>query len=270
MEKFRIWLEEFLKGSGKNILTAAVILFGGLFLIKIISRLTKNSLRKTPLERTTTSFIISIINFALYAVLIYFTAVTLFPELNAGVIAVLGSAALAVGLALKDSLSDFASGIMIIFNKPFKEGDYIQVDGCEGTIRAIHLLHTEIYTSDNKRIVINNSRVNSNSIINYSDRPTRRVDLTFSAAYGSDIDKVKSVLTEIARKHPLVLEEPAPLVRLAKHGDSALIFNFRVWVKNSDYWTVYYDMNEEVYKRFAEVGIEIPYSRITVDINKED
>lgn len=270
MESFKNWLNEFLSGTGKNILTAAVLLFVGLFAIKIISRFCKNSLQKTSIARTTVSFVISIIHFVLYAVLVYACVMSIFPEINAGVIAVLGSATIAVGLALKDSLSDFASGIMIIFNKPFKEGDYISVNGCEGNIRSIHLLYTEIYTTDNKKIIINNSKVSGNSIVNYSARPTRRVDLQFSVAYGSDIDKVKSVLNDVAKSHPLVLETPAPLIRLYNHGDSALVFNFRVWVNNSDYWTVYYDMNERVYERFNENGIEIPFNRLTVDIKKED
>ncbi len=268
MESFKSWLSEFLSGTGLNILTAAVVLFLGLFVIKVIARIGKNSLQKTPLAKTTVSFVISIIHFVLYAVLVYAVAVILFPKLNAGVIAVLGSAAIAVGLALKDSLSDFASGIMIIFNKPFKEGDYISVDGCEGTIRAIKLLHTEIYTSDNKKIVLNNSRVNSNAVINYSARPTRRVDLEFSVAYGSNIEEVKKALLDIAEKHEKILDEPTPLVRLYQHGSSGLIFRFRVWVNNADYWSVYYDINELVYNRFNELGIEIPYDRLTVDIAK--
>lgn len=270
MENFEIWLNGFLAGTGKNIVTALVVLFVGLFLIKIISRVSKNSLQKTPLERTTVSFVISIINFALYAVLIYLVLSALIPNVSAGVIAILGSAALAVGLALKDSLSDFASGIMIIFNKPFKEGDYISVDGCEGTIRSIHLLHTVIYTGDNKKVVLNNSRVNGNQIINYSARPTRRVDLEFSAAYGSDLEKVKSVLSDAACSHPLVLKTPEPFVRLYQHGSSSLIFRCRVWVNNDDYWTVYYDLTETVYDRFNAEGIEIPFDNVTVHVERKE
>lgn len=270
MESFKVWLNGFLAGSGKNILTALVVLFIGLFVIKIVSRVSKNSLQKTSLERTTISFVISIIHFALYAVLIYLVASILIPNVSAGLIAVLGSAALAIGLALKDSLSDFASGIMIIFNKPFKEGDYISVDDCEGTIRSIHLLHTVIYTGDNKKIVLNNSKVNGNRIINYSARPTRRVDLEFSAAYGSDINKVKQVLTDIAYNHPLVLKTPEPFVRLYQHAASSLVFRCRVWVNNSDYWTVYYDITESVYEKFNVEGIEIPFNNVTVHLEKKE
>ena len=270
MEKFVDWLNEFLAGTGKNLFTAIVVLVIGLFVIKLVGRISKNSLEKTSIERTTVSFIISIINFALYAVLFYFVLVTAFPNLGAGIIAILGSAALAVGLALKDSLSDFAGGIMIIFNKPFKEGDFISVDGVEGTIKAIHLLHTVIYTVDNKKVVINNSRVNSNKVINFSARPTRRVDMEFSAKYGCDIEEVKKAIDSVVSNHEKVLKTPAPLIRVGEYGPSGLIFRCRVWVNNADYWDVYYDLNERVYDKFRESGIVIPYDTVTVQIeNKE-
>ncbi|MBR1748075.1 MAG: mechanosensitive ion channel [Clostridia bacterium] len=269
MENIAARLEEFLSGTGRHILAALIVLFVGLLLIKIIDRASTNSLRKSKIERTTVSFVMAIVHFALYAILIYLVLSTLMPNLSAAIIAVLGSAALAVGLALKDSLADFAGGIMIIFNKPFKEGDFINVNGVDGIVKSIHLLYTELYSADNKKIVVNNSKINTNVVTNYSSRPTRRVDLEFSAAYGSDIDKVKEVLTEIALSHPKVLKTPAPLVRLCEHGESALKFRFRVWVNNADYWTVYYDVNETVYKRFAEEGIEIPFTNVTVHVKKE-
>lgn len=270
MEEFKIWITGFLAGTGKSILIASVILTAGFLAVKIAARSARVALQRTPIERTTVSFIVSIINFSLYAVVIYFAAEALVPDVSAGLIAVLGSAALAVGLALKDSVGDFAGGVMIIFNKPFKEGDYIEVDGCEGTIRSIHLLYTVVYTSDNKKIVINNSRVASNRIINYSARPTRRVDLEFSAGYGSDIEKVKKVLADIAAENPLILDNPQPLIRLYRHGESALIFRFRVWVDNENYWTVWYDVNEKVYEKFKEEGIEIPFRNVTLHIDKPE
>lgn len=266
MDNFIDWLNEFLAGTGKNLFTAIVVLVIGLFIIKLVGKISKNSFERTSLERTTVSFIVSIVNFALYAVLFYFVLVTAFPNLGAGIIAILGSAALAVGLALKDSLSDFASGIMIIFNKPFKEGDFISVDGVEGTIKAIHLLHTVVYTADNKKVVINNSRVNSNKVINFSARPTRRVDLEFTTAYGSDIDKVKEAIFAVVDAHEKILKTPAPLIRLGQHGPSGLIFRCRVWVNNADYWDVYYDLNEKIYEKFRASGIVIPYETLTVHI----
>ena len=270
MQDFYKNVYEFFSGTGLNILMALIILFLGLLLIKIIGRVSRNSLRKSAIERTTTSFIMAIIHFALYAILIYLVLSTLLPGLSALIIAVLGSAAVTVGLALKDSLADFAAGIMIIFNKPFKEGDFVSIDGVEGTVKSIHLLFTELNSIDNKKIMLNNGKVRSTVVVNYSARPTRRVDLEFSAAYGSDIDHVISVLTEVANSHPLILKTPEPLIRLCQHGSSGLVFRFRVWVNNADYWTVYYDMNETVYKRFKEENIVIPYTNVTVHVQKEE
>ena len=270
MDAFLEKLKVFLAGTGKNIVTALVVLFMGLVVIKIISRVSKNSLQKTSMARTTISFVVSIIHFALYALLIYLVISILVPNVSAGLIAVLGSAALAVGLALKDSLSDFASGIMIIFNKPFKEGDYIEVDGVEGTIKSIRLMHTVIYTSDNKKVVVNNRNVNSDKIINYSARPTRRVDLEFSAAYGSDLEEVKKAITETVLAHEKVLKNPEPLVRLYQHAESSLVFRCRVWVNNPDYWDVYYDLTENVYNRFKQDGIDIPFKTVTVNFPSKE
>lgn len=269
MVEFRIWLNNFLAVTGINILKAAVILASGFLLARIATSATRIGLQRTPIERTTTTFVISIINVATYAVVVYFALNALVPNISAGLIAVLGSAALAVGLALKDSLGDFAGGIMIIFNKPFSEGDYIEVDGTEGTIRAIRLLHTVIYTSDNKKVVIGNGRISRSKIVNYSARPTRRVDMEFSCAYGSDVARAKGVLLDLAKSHPAVLSAPEPLVRLYKLGDSALIFRVRAWVNNKDYWTVWYDMQERVYERFGEEGIVIPYASVSVHLARD-
>lgn len=267
MEEISKKTYEFFSGVGLNFLVALVILFIGLLLIRIIGKVSRNSLRKSTIERTTTSFIMAIIHFALYAILFYLVLSTLMPNISAAIIAILGSAAVAIGLALKDSLADFAAGIMIIFNKPFKEGDYISVDGVEGTVQSIHLLFTELSSADNKKIIVNNGKIRSDIVTNYSARPTRRVDMEFSVAYGSDIDRVKEVLTEIAANHPLVLQTKEPVIRLYQHGPSGLVFRFRVWVKNDDYWTVLYDINEIVYKRFVEEKIDIPYTTFTIHVS---
>ncbi len=268
MQNFNAWLQSFLDGYGYNILKAAVVLLFGLFVVKIISRVSKVSLQRTPLERTTITFIDSIIKFALYLVLFYWVISIIIPKISAGLIAILSSMALAIGLALKDSLSNFASGIMIIFNKPFREGDYVSIGGDEGTIKSIGLLNTCLYTVDNKKVVIANSSVVNSTITNFSARPTRRVDLEFSATYGTDMDLVKSVLKQTVSENKLILTEPEPLIRLYKHGENGLIFRCRVWVNNSDYWTVYYDLMEAVYNNFNKNGITIPVRQLS--ITKED
>ncbi len=269
MNNFLEWLESFFSGNGYNILKAVVVLLFGLFIVKIVSRVSKVSLQRSPLERTTITFIDSIIKFALYLVLFYSVISIIFPTISAGLIAVLSSMAIAIGLALKDSLSNFASGIMIIFNKPFREGDYVSIGSDEGTIKSIGLLNTCLYTVDNKKVVIANSRVVNATITNFSARPTRRIDLEFSASYGSDLDFVKNTLKQTVNNNSLILTEPEPLIRLYKHGESGLIFRCRVWVNNADYWTVYYDLVEAVYNDFNKNGIAIPFNQLSVHINEK-
>lgn len=270
MENILNWLKNFFSGSGVNLLKSVVVLLFGLFIVKIVSRISKTSLQRTPLERTSITFIISIIKFVLYLVLFYFVISFIFPTVSAGLIAVLSSIALAIGLALKDSLSNFASGIVIIFNKPFKEGDYVTIGSDAGTIKSIGLLNTCLYSVDNKKIVIANSRVVNNTITNFSARPTRRIDLEFSAPYGSDLDIVKNILKTVVDNHNLILKEPEPLIRLYQHGENALIFRCRVWVNNSDYWSVYYDLMENVYNAFDANGIAIPFKQLSVHLNEKE
>jgi small conductance mechanosensitive channel len=267
MQEFGESLKVFLSGTGLRIIIAFTALFFGLLVIKIVTRISKNSLHKTAIERTTVSFIISIIHFSLYILLAYIVADILFPDMSAGLIAALGSAALAIGLALKDSLSNFASGVIIIFTKPFREGDYVGIgDTAEGTVVSIGLLSTSLLTIDNKKIIISNSSIISQTVTNYSERPTRRIDFKVYVSYGSDIEKVKKTLLALADSHPLALKEPAPLARLMEQGDSALIFTFRVWVKSSDYWTLYYDLNESMLAALEKAGINVPYNQLTVHI----
>ena len=264
MNEFWEEVKNFLSTYGVRILFAFAILFIGLFLIKIISRVGKNTLRKSPLERTTSSFVIAILTFAMYLILAYCFATTLVPDVSAGLVAALGAGAVAIGLALKDSLGNFASGVSIIITKPFREGDYVSIGGTEGTVKAIGILATTLHTPDNKKITISNTAVFNSVVINYSARPTRRIDLDISVSYDSDIELVKKTLIDIAKDHPLVQDDPEPLCRLHNMGEYSLVFRYRVWVKNSDYWDVYWDLNEKIISKFRELGINIPFKTITL------
>lgn len=260
----------FFQTTGLNILIALVVLVLGLIIIKTVSRIAKSSLRRTAMEGATASFVVSIINFALKLVLLFLFIGIIFPDASTGLIAALGTAGLAIGLALQGSLSNFANGIIIIFTKPFKEGDYVKIGSIEGSIRSIDILTTELLTPDNKKIVLNNTKVITSEITNFSARPSRRLDLRFSVAYGSDMKKVMAILNDIANRHEKVMDSPAPLIRMSEHGDSAIIFNFRVWVPTPEYWNTYYDMIEQVYFAFEENNIEIPYGKLDVYLNKND
>ncbi|MDD4315636.1 MAG: mechanosensitive ion channel family protein [Clostridia bacterium] len=257
-------ITSFLENTGLNILMAVVVLFLGLLIIKTVSRVSKSSLQRTAVEGATASFIVSIINFTLKLVLLFLVISLLFPNASTGLIAVLGTAGLAIGLALQGSLSNFANGMIIIFTKPFKEGDYVEIGSIAGSIRSIGILTTELLTPDNKKIVLNNTKVINSDITNYSARPTRRLDMTFAVACGSDMQKVASLLKEVAASHPNILDTPAHIIRMLKQENCAVTFAFRVWVPTSMYWDIYFDITEKVYFTFELNGIKPALNRMVL------
>ncbi len=241
----------------------------GIIVVKIVLKIFNAILKKTRLNHLATNFIETIAKVVLYVV--YLMAVMKAVGIDtSGVLAILASCSLAFSLALQSTLSDFSSGMILVSNKPFKEGDFIEASGVSGTVEKITLSSTKIKTGDNKIITVPNSSIASSNIINYSSMEKRRVDLTFSAGYGADVEKVKQVITSELEKHPLVLHDDDYTVRLLNQGDSALEFVCRCWTKNSDYWSVYFDLNENMYKRFNAEGIEIPYNKLDVNIIKND
>jgi small conductance mechanosensitive channel len=271
MEEIQSWLNSFFESTGINIVTALVVLFAGLTIAKLISRISRVYLQKTPMQSTTISFIISIINFILYLVIVFSCISIVFPKASTQLIAILGASALAVGLALQGSLANFASGIIIIFTKPFKEGDYVEVGSlAAGTVKSIGLLHTEILSINNQKIILSNSNVTNNTITNYNAKMTRQLDFIFNVGYGADIEEVKKLLVDIANNHEKVLKVPTPLVRLLEHGENSLKVRFRAWTNTSEYWSVYYDIQETVYKTFQEKGILVPYKKIKVLPNDKE
>lgn len=266
-------LINFLETTGLNILISIVLLFLGLIIIKIVRRVSKSSLQRTSIEGATASFVVSIINLVLHLILILIVVSVLFPNASTGLIAALGTAGLAIVFALQGSLSNFANGIIIIFTKPFKEGDSVKLDSVEGSIRSIGILTTELVTFDNKKVVLSNTKVINSTIINYSARPTRRIDLNFSVEYGSDIKKVKALLDEIAANHENILDTPKPLIRMSELGESSINFIFRVWTPTGQCRNVTFDVLDQAYNAFLENGIEIPYNKMDIYVtnkNKED
>lgn len=180
------------------------------------------------------------------------------------ILTILGSIGLGVGLALKGGFADLAGGIQILISKYFVKGDYIVTCGVEGVVQKITFLYTLLYTTDNKSIIIPNGRLTNEVITNVSANKERRVDLVFSVAYDTSIEKVKAILNEIARQHEKILQDRDIFVRLEKHNSSSLDFKVRVWSKKEDYWTVYFDLMEQVKNRFDAEGIEIPYNKLDV------
>lgn len=180
------------------------------------------------------------------------------------IVALLGSIGIGVGLALKGSLSDLAGGIQILASRYFSKGDYIVTCNVEGIVQRITFLYTILHTIDNKFIVVPNSKLSGEVIVNAGANEERRVDCIFSVSYNSSVDKVKELLTDIAKNHALILQDKDVFVRLSKHNSSSLDFTMRVWTKKETYWDVFFDLQELVKKRFDQEGIEIPYNKIDI------
>lgn len=184
-------------------------------------------------------------------------------------VAALGAAGVTAGLGLKDSISQFASGIQILFNQPFHSGDFIEIEGMKGRVLDIHFMYTTLIMEDNRRVTIPNDHMTSNNIINYTAGDLRRADLVFSISYSEDIAKAKGVLYRVARENPHVVDEPAPHVVVKEHGASSVNLMCQVWCRSNNYLTAYYSMQEAVKLAFDENNIEIPFEQLDVHIKNE-
>ncbi len=253
----------------QKIVFALIVLIVGLLIIKGIVKFLNRILDKKHVDPTLRPFLKSTVSVGLKALLIV-AIVGILDIPTASFVALFGAVGLAIGLAFQGSLSNFAGGVLILVTRPFKVGDYIDAAGQSGTVEAIQILYTELVSLDNKVIRIPNGSLSNASVTNYSEKPTRRVDLQFTAAYEADTDKVIGVLTSIAMNHPKVFEDPAPFVRMSEHGDSAVTYTVRVWVNSADYWDVYFDVIETVKKRFDEAAISIPYPQLDVRVSQPE
>lgn len=253
---------------GLKILLAAVVLIFGLVLIKYLVKIVVKSKGFNKIDKTVQTFIKSALSITLKTLLIISVIGILGVPLTS-IIAVLASAGLAIGLALQGALSNFAGGIMILVFRPFKVGDFVDNGTHMGTVDSITIFYTRLLTIDNKLITIPNSTMTNASITNFSAKEQRRVDFKFTASYNDDVEKVKSILIEIAQNHPLVLKDPPIMSRLLAHGPNSLEYVLRVWCQAPDYWTIYFDINETVKKEFDAQGIEIPFSQMDVHIKEK-
>ena len=254
---------------GTQIILALVIFIVGRMAVGIISGTIKKVMTKANLDPILVSFLSGILRTVMLLLVIVFSLSQLGLD-TTSLVALLGAAGLAVGFALKDSLSHFAAGVMLILFRPFKVGDFVEVDGVMGSVDQITIMSTRLKSPDNKVIIIPNSNVFGNTMTNFSDQPTRRVDMVFGIGYGSDLLKAKAILEEMVNAHELTLAEPAPKVAVSELADSSVNFIVRPWVNAADYWTVYWGMMEAVKLRFDQEGIEIPFPQVSVHMEKDD
>ncbi|TYQ15673.1 UNVERIFIED_CONTAM: small conductance mechanosensitive channel [Acetivibrio alkalicellulosi] len=251
-----------------NVIGAIVLIIVGLWLIKGIMRIVDSSLKKYNKDKTLYSFVNAITRFSLKLVL-FFTAASVLGIPLESFMVLLGAAGLAIGFALKDNLANLSGGVIILGFRPFNVGDFIQSQGEMGTVTDIQLLYTTINTPDNRKVIIPNSDMVTSKLINFNVEKTRRVDFKFGVGYEADIKKVKEILNDISNNHPLVLEDPKPFIGLLEHGDNAIIYTVRVWCETANYWTVFYDVQEEAKLKFDENNINIPYPQLDVHMIKE-
>lgn len=248
-----------------NIVAAIAIFIIGRWVIRIIHRLLLKGLERAKVEPILIKFLGNIV----YTVLLIFVILAAVNQLGVqttSLIALLGAAGLAVGLALQGSLANFAAGVLLIIFRPYRVGDYIEGGGVAGTVDEVQIFTTILNTPDNRRVVVPNGQMMGGTITNYSSHPTRRVDLVASVSYDDDSDKVRAVLQSIVESDERVLADPPPNVRMTAHGDSSVDWIVRPWVKTEDYWGVYWDLTETIKRRFDEEGITIPYPQRDVHL----
>ncbi len=271
MEQFltKIWeaLAELAMSVGLKLVYAILLLIIGLRISRFICKRLAKSRAFEKMETGVSKFIVNLVKVFLNT-LIFISAALILGVPATSFITILGSAGLAIGMALQGSLSNVAGSIMIMIFKPYKVGDFVEAAGVSGTVQEINLFYTVLTTPDNKRITCPNGAVSNAVIVDYSTEETRRVDLSFSVAYGTDVTKMRTLLLETAAANGLVLKDPAPDARLSSHGDSALTFHLRVWCNAADYWTVYFDLMEAVNGALVQNNIEIPFPQVDVHMKQ--
>ena len=249
--------------AGKNILAAIIVYIVGRFLIALIQRIVSNMLLRRKVEISIQTFLKSLISILLNTLLIV-SVVSALRINTTSFAALLASAGVAVGMALSGNLQNLAGGLIILFFKPYKVGDWIEAQNISGSVTAIQIMHTLVTTADNKVVYVPNGAMSSGVIINYSRMETRRVEWVVGVDYGEDIDKVKRTVMGLIEQDGRILKEPAPVIALQALDASSVNVTIRVWVSNKDYWDVYFEMNKKIYDEFNKQGIDFPFPQLTI------
>lgn len=252
---------------GTNIVGALAVFIIGRMVAKFIVKLLGKAMTKAKLDETLSSFLGNIIYFA-FLTFVIITALGTLGVNTTSFAAVIAAAGLAIGLALQGSLSNFASGVLIIIFKPFAKGDYIEAAGSSGSVEEVTIFTTKLKTPDNKVVIIPNGGITSGSIVNYSKEKTRRVDMVFGIGYDDDMKLAKKTLEKILSKDDRVLKKPEPVIAVAELGDSSVNIVCRPWVKTPDFWGVKFDTIEAVKNEFDKLGISIPFPQRDVHVHE--
>ena len=250
---------------GSRISLAVATLLVGLWLTGWLSQRMDDHMKRLDVEVTLRRFLKSVTSLVL-KILVLITVASMLGVATTSFIAVLGAAGLAIGLALRDSLSNFAGGVLMIIFKPYKVGDFVEMQGQSGTVQAIQILNTVLLTADNKTVFIPNGPIINGNVTNHTNEHKRRVEVNLGIGYGSDIDVARKTLLAIVNADQRILSEPAPDVVVAELGESAVVLRVRAWVSTPDYWSVFFAIQEEAKKSFDVAGVEIPFPQRTIHV----
>ena len=260
-------LKDFVAQYGLKLLGAIAVLIIGLWIIKMLVRASFKIMDRSKIDPSLSSFLKSLVDILLKILLIISVMGMMGIEMTS-FIAILGAAGLAIGMALSGTLQNFAGGVMVLIFKPYKVGDLIDAQGYLGIVKEIQIFVTILTTLDNKTVIIPNGPLSNGSLTNYSTQPERRVDWVFGIAYGDDYDTAKAMLLKMMEEDKRILKNPAPFVALGELADSSVNLTVRAWVKASDYWDVFFDMNEKFYKNAEQAGLSIPFPQMDVHLDK--
>ena len=268
MNKIVETITYFITTYSLKVVGAILIFFIGKWLARYLSKLLGKILRKNNMDETLTSFLGHITYYTLFLLVLIAAAGQLGIN-TTSFLTIVGAAGLAVGLALKDSLSNFASGVMLILFRPFKVGDYVTAGGQAGTVESIDIFNTILKTPDNQTVIVPNSSITTDVITNVNAKPTRRIDLVVGIGYDDNIGEAKSVLEDLIKADSRILSDPAPTVAVSELADSSVNFVVRPWVKTADYWAVRFDLTEKIKLTFDEKSISFPYPQQDVHMYTE-
>ena len=258
----------FFQKRGGDLLEAAFIIVVGMVLTRLLIKMLKRGFEKSKLDPTYHKFLLSMIKYILYA-LIWTIALSPLVDMTS-IVTMLGVGGVAISFAVKDSLSNLAGGFIVLFTKPFKVGDFVEIDSLSGTVEQITTFQTKLVTFDNKAIFIPNGQVSGSRITNYSAEENRLLILNFSVEYSTDISMAKNVIMEMLRRNDMILQQPEPAIRVSEYADSGITLSLRVWLKTEQYWDLYWTLMEDVKRVFDENGIVIPYKKLDVNLLKPE
>ena len=251
-----------------TLITAIIIFIVGIILTKLIVKILGKGLQRSKLDITAHGFIKSLVRIALYTIVVVIALSSTKIVDMSSLVAIIGAAGLAVGLALQSSLSNLAGGFIILFFFFFTVGDFIESNFVSGAVNSITILYTRLLTADNKVIYIPNGQVSGSKIVNFTQEKQRRLDMSFGISYSNDYHKAIEIIKEVISNNSNALAEPEPLIRVGEHGANSINIVVRVWVLSENYWNLNYDLLEQIKTAFDENGIEIPYNKLDIHVDK--